>query len=223
MTRISRVIPAILTSEPEALRTMVSQAEGFARYVQLDIMDGRFVPSHSITDRDLATVAINVKWEVHLMVENPADSFASFKKLGASKVIFHYEASPSPKEVISLARQLSLEVGLALNPDTPVSSILPLINKVDSVLFMTVHPGFYGSKFQPQVMDKIAEFRRSYPTFKIGVDGGINETNIAMMASSGVDDICVGSAIFLRPSPAESYRHLQALAEDASRRSGRTA
>ena len=107
---------------------------------------------------------------------------------------------------------------MAVNPDTSLSSILPLVNDLDSILFMTVQPGFYGSKFQPQVMDKITEFRRRYPVFKIGVDGGVSESNIALIASAGVDDICVGSAIFLRPSPGESFRHLQKLAEEASRR-----
>ena len=149
------------------------------------------------------------------MVEKPAESFASFKRLGASKVIFHYEATPSPEEVIRQARELSLAVGVALNPNTPVSSVLPLVNKLDSILFMTVVPGFYGSKFLPQVTEKIASFRRLYPTFNIGVDGGINSNNIALVACTGVDDICVGSAIFLQPSPIESYHHLQSLAEEA--------
>jgi ribulose-phosphate 3-epimerase len=81
---------------------------------------------------------------------------------------------------------------------------------------MTVQPGFYGSKFQSQVIDKIAEFRRLHPMFEIGVDGGINETNVALIANSGVDDICVGSAIFLQQSPSESYRRLLTLTEEAS-------
>lgn len=198
---------------------MVRQAEGFAGYVQFDFMDGLFVPSRSISHEDLATISIGVKWEAHLMVESPATHFADFKRLGASKVIFHYEAVPSPAEAIRQARALGLEVGMAINPDTPLSAALPFVNDLDIILFMTVRPGYYGSKFEPQVMDKIAEFHRSHPASKIEVDGGVNETNIAMIAAAGVEDICVGSAIFLRPSPPESYRHLQALAEEALRRS----
>lgn len=197
---------------------MVRQVEDFASYVQFDFMDGHFVPSRTVNDEDLASIPIKFKWEAHLMVENPAESFASFKRLGASKVIFHYEATPSPEEVIRQARELSLAVGVALNPDTPISSVLPLVNKLDSILFMTVVPGFYGSKFQPQVMEKIAEFRGKDSTFDIGVDGGINATNVAMVASAGVNDICVGSAIFLQPSPAESYHRLHSLAEGALER-----
>ena len=200
---------------------MVCQVEDFVDYVQFDFMDGHFVPSLSVTDKDLASIPLKFKWEAHLMVENPSGYFASFKKLGASRVVFHYEATNSPDEVIRQARQLNLEVGMALNPDTPVSSVLPFVSKIDNILFMTVVPGFYGSKFLPQVMEKIASFRQIYPTFNIGVDGGINGNNIALVAGTGVDDICVGSAIFLQPSPAESYRCLRSLAEEASKqRSG---
>jgi ribulose-phosphate 3-epimerase len=199
---------------------MVCQVEDFVDYVQFDFMDGHFVPSLSVTYKDLASIPLKFKWEAHLMVENPADSFASFKKLGASRVTFHYEATNSPDEVIRQARQLNLGVGMALNPDTPVSSIIPFVSKLDTILFMTVVPGFYGSKFLPQVMGKIVSFRQLYPTFNIGVDGGINSNNIALVACTGVDDICVGSAIFLQPSPAESYRCLRSLAEEASKRRG---
>lgn len=214
-----RIVPAILTSDPEALRTMVRQVEGFAGYAQFDFMDGRFVPTRSVSLEDLAAISIGFEWEAHIMVEQPVTYFADLKRLGASKVIFHYEAAPSPADTIRQARVLGLEVGMAINPDTPLTAILPFVHDLDVILFMTVRPGYYGSKFEPQVMDKIAAFRRTHPASRIEVDGGVNETNIAMIADAGVADICVGSAIFLRPSPAESYHHLQALAEEAVRRS----
>jgi ribulose-phosphate 3-epimerase len=128
-------------------------------------------------------------------------------------VVFHYEATDSPREVISLARDLGLGVGLAVNPDTSVSSFLPLADEVDSILFLTVHPGFYGSKFIPEVMDKVAELRSGRPDMEIGVDGGIKESNITEVAQTGVDVIYVGSAIFRQPQPGESFRRLQALAQ----------
>ncbi len=215
MTLPSRIVPAILTSDVDALRKMVRQVEEFASYVQFDFMDGHFVPSKSVTDKDLESIPIEFKWEAHLMTRNPANSFASFKKLGASRVTFHFEATDSPEEVIKKARQLKLEVGIAINPDTPVSCIFPLVSQVDTVLFLTVTPGYYGSKFQPSVMEKVACFREKYPAFNIGVDGGINDTNITSVARAGVDDICVGSAIFLQPSPSESYRGLQSLVKEA--------
>jgi len=173
MARLSRVVPAILTEDPEALEAMVRQAEGFTTYVQFDIMDGRFVPSRSITHEHLAALPLKLNWEAHLMVQCPEDYLADLHQAGAQKVVFHYEATPSPQEVISQARHLGLEVGLALNPETPISAIISLASTVDSVLFLTVHPGFYGAKFIPEVLEKVAEFHSAQPDTATGVDGGI--------------------------------------------------
>lgn len=220
MTKPIQVVPAILTEDPRVLETMVRQAESFTTYVQFDIMDGRFVPSRSITSEHLAALPMKLSWEAHLMVENPEDYLEGFRRVGAQKVVFHYEATSSPEEVISLARNLSLGVGLAVNPETPVSIIQPIVSKVDSVLFLTVHPGFYGSQFIPEVLDKVVELRSTGLGVEISVDGGIGESNIAEVARVGVDVIYVGSAIFLQPQPAESFRRLLALAREGSQHRG---
>jgi ribulose-phosphate 3-epimerase len=208
MARNIRIIPAILTNDPQILKAMLEQTRTFTDYVQIDIMDGRFVPSRSVTWQQLSGIAVNINWEAHLMVEQPEEQLEHFKEVGAGKVIFHFEAAPDPLKVISTARKLGLKIGLALNPETPVERILSITGQLDSVLFMAVHPGFYGAKFIPEVLDKIAELRKNRPNLKIGVDGGIKEGNIAQIAKSGVDEICVGSAIFLQPQPGESYRKL---------------
>lgn len=213
MSKNARVVPAILTDDPSALEKMVRQAESFTDYVQVDIMDGHFVPSRSVTWEQIAGLSIKLKWEAHLMVAHPEKHGEGFKKAGASKIVFHHEAAASPHEVIAQIRDLGLDVGLAINPETPVSATAPYINEVDSVLLLTVTPGFYGSKFIPEVMDKVAELRSIRPGIEIGVDGGIKESNISEIASTGVDYICVGSAVFLQPDPAESYRRLQSLVQ----------
>lgn len=213
MSRNIRVVPAILTDDSSALEKMVCQTENFTDYVQIDIMDGHFVPSRSVTWEDIAGLSINIKWEAHLMVTHPEKYCEGFKQASASKVIFHHEATISPREVIARIRNLGLEVGLAINPETPVSATASYINEVDSVLLLTVTPGFYGSKFIPEVMDKVAELRDIQPGIEIGVDGGVKEINIKEIASAGVDYICVGSAVFLQPEPAASYRRLQSLVQ----------
>jgi len=211
-----RVVPAILTDDPEALKSMVRQAETFTDWVQFDIMDGKFVPSHSITGEHIASLKTNLRWEVHLMVQHPEDYLEGFRRAGAHRVIFHYEATASPQEVISQAKSLNMDVGLAVNPDTPIPDISPLIDGLDCVLFMSVHPGFYGSKFVPDVLDKVADFRLAYPDMEIGIDGGVKEGNIARVARSGANSICVGSAIFCQEQPGESYNRLIALANGDS-------
>ena len=216
MTRLIKIVPAILTDDPKAMEVMVRQAESFTSYVQFDIMDGRFVPSTSIGCESLTTLATGLSWEVHLMVESPEDYLECFQQAGAQKVVFHHEAVNSPSEVISHARRLGLNVGLAVNPETPVSAILSIVTEVDSVLFLTVNPGFYGSQFIPEVLDKVVELRSVEANLEIGVDGGIKEGNIANVASFGVDVIYVGSAIFLQSNPSGSFHRLQALIQSGS-------
>ena len=215
--KISRVVPAILTDDPKTLETLGRQSETFTDYVQIDIMDGRFVPSSSITVKHLSALAIKLNWEAHLMVMSPEVCLEDFKEAGAQKIVFHYEATDSPRKVVSLVRNLGLKVGIAVNPETPISAVLPLADEIDSLLFLAVHPGFYGAKFIPEVLDKLMEFRRVRSDVEIGIDGGIKESNIARIAQCGADVIFVGSAIFLKPDPGESFRHLQVLAEQGSR------
>lgn len=214
MSKNVSVVPAILTEDPSALEKMLRQAESFTDYVQIDIMDGKFVPSRSITREHIAGLPIKLKWEAHLMVVHPEEYLEGFKQAGAGKIVFHYEATASAQQVISRIRDLELKVGLAINPDTPVPAIASCISEIDSILLLTVTPGFYGSKFIPEVMDKVAELRHIRPEIEIGVDGGIKEGNIEEVASAGVDYVCVGSAVFLQPDPAASYRHLQSLVKD---------
>jgi len=213
VNRNIRVVPAILTDDPSTLEKMIHQAKNFTDYVQIDIMDGHFVPSKSITWEQVADLPVKLNWEAHLMVMQPEKCLKGFKQAGASKIIFHHEVTTSPHDVISRIKNLGLEVGLAVNPDTPVSAIVPCINEIDSILLLTVTPGFYGSKFIPEVMDKVAELRSIKPEIEIGVDGGVKENNIREIASAGVDYICVGSAVFMQTDPAESYRRLQSLVQ----------
>ncbi|MBI2869203.1 MAG: ribulose-phosphate 3-epimerase [Chloroflexi bacterium] len=212
---MSRVVPAVLTDNAGDLESMVRQAESFTDYVQMDIMDGQFVPSRSVTWRDLAGLRPRLRWEAHLMVKAPEDYIEGFREAGARRIIFHYEATATPDAVIVRIKKLGLEAGVAINPGTPVAALRGLTGRVDSLLLLSVNPGFYGAKFVPEVLGKITELRRSHPGIEIGIDGGIKENNIAEVAGTGVDVIYVGSAIFLQPDPARSFRRLSELAGKA--------
>jgi ribulose-phosphate 3-epimerase len=209
-------VPAILTDKTPALADMLQRAEAFTDWVQVDIMDGRFVPSYSIGSHDIAAIKTKLRWEAHIMVQQPEHYLEGFKQAGAQRVIFHYESDESPQQVIEKAKNIGIGIGIALNPETDPDDIEPLLPDLECVLFMAVHPGFYGSKFIPEVLDKIAAFRHKHPDIEIGVDGGIKADNIVQVAQSGVDSICVGSAIFLSGNPAENYKQLVALANGAS-------
>ncbi len=213
MTRNIRIIPAILTDDPTTLEKLVRQAESFTDFAQIDIMDGKFVPSYSVSCEQVAAVKPKLAWEAHLMVLNPENCLEDFYRAGAKKIVFHYEATPEPGKIIDQIRKLGIEAGLAVNPETPVSAIAPLIKDIDSVLFLAVHPGFYGAEFLPEVLDKIVSFRKAFPEMETGIDGGVKEDNIVRIAQSGVDFICIGSALFRQPQPAEAYRKLKKLVE----------
>ncbi|MBE9505666.1 MAG: ribulose-phosphate 3-epimerase, partial [Chloroflexi bacterium] len=136
-----RVVPALLTDSASALSTMARVAGGFATFVQVDIMDGQFVPSRSITADDLQSAAMPFDWEAHLMVQCPETYFAPMKRAGAQRVIFHQKASGDSVASIRAARELGLDVGLALNPETPVDTVLHLLERLDVLLLLTVTPG----------------------------------------------------------------------------------
>jgi ribulose-phosphate 3-epimerase len=211
MTRNIRIVPAILTDDPTALEKLVHQAEGFTDYAQFDVMDGKFVPSNSVSCSQIAELKTTLAWEAHLMVLHPENCAADFQRAGAKKIVFHFEATPEPEKVIKTIRGLGIKVGLAINPETSITAVASLVKKVDSVLCLSVHPGFYGAQFLPEVLDKIRAFRKAYPKVEIDIDGGVKEDNIVQIAKSGVDVICIGSALFRQPDPATAYRRLKAL------------
>ena len=215
MNRDIRTVPAILTDDPATLGKLVRQTEAFTDYAQMDIMDGKFVPSTSISCEDITGIKTTLTWEAHLMVMNPENYIEDFQQAGAIKIVFHYKATPEPQKIITNIRKLSLQVGLAVNPEVAITDFATLVDLVDSVLFLAVNPGFYGAKFIPEVLDKIVDFRRQYPKIETGIDGGVKENNIAEIARTGVDVIYIGSAIFMQPTPAASYRRLTEIAQAA--------
>jgi ribulose-phosphate 3-epimerase len=149
------------------------------------------------------------------MVLQPEDWLAKFKKAGAEKIVFHCEAVASPWKIIYMVKELGMKVGLAVNPETPFSAFKLLVPEVDSVLFMSVNPGFYGAKFIPEVLEKIKEFRKTFFKTETGIDGGVKETNITDIVKAGVDVVYIGSSIFAAPSPAAAYQKLTELAQAA--------
>ncbi|RJO62563.1 MAG: ribulose-phosphate 3-epimerase [Dehalococcoidia bacterium] len=214
MNRINRIVPAILTVSPAALVSMLRQAECFADWVQIDIMDGLFVPPVSITSQDIAGAGVKIGWEAHLMVKDPEKYIGDFHLAGAKRIVVHYEAvKEAASDVIEHITSLGMSASLAVNPETPLEVLRDnLVSRLESVLFLAVHPGYYGAKFIPEVLDKIHQFRHLCPDISIGIDGGIKAGNITRVAQSGVNEICVGSAIFSQPDPAASFRELTALA-----------
>lgn len=216
MSRTIRTAPAILCDDPQAFSKMVAQAGTFTDFAQIDIMDGIFVPSKSITCADVSAVKIELTWEVHLMVVNPEDCLAGFRDAGAFKAVVHYEAVPDPAATINHIKSLGMKAGLAVNPGTANDAVAPFADMLDSVLFMSVNPGYYGAPFIPEVLDKVRDLRQRFPDMEIGLDGGVNKKTIPEIVQSGVDVIYIGSAVFRQPDPGQAFRRLTALANDSA-------
>ncbi|MCD6228042.1 MAG: ribulose-phosphate 3-epimerase [Candidatus Omnitrophica bacterium] len=206
-----KIIPAILTDNREEFLKMLEITKEFADYVQIDIMDGKFVPSRSITIDDLKGINFPIISEAHLMVEDPCKWIEPFKEFGAQRIIYHYEIAQDHQKVISRIRSKGLSPGLAVNPSTSIEEFKDLVDEVEMVLFMSVNPGFYGSKFIPQVLEKITQFKKLFPNKRIGIDGGIKLDNLKLVKGLAIDYICVGSAILKNPNPKESYQQFNIL------------
>lgn len=200
------IIPALLTSKREELFQMVSLCAGFTDYVQIDIMDGEFVPSRSVNLSDLAGWKSPIRCEAHLMVSNPYEWLDTFKALGADRIIYHFEIEKDHKKIITKIREMGFGVGLAVNPNTEIDNFRYLVGELDTILFMSVNPGFYGAPFMPEVLEKIKSFKTNYPHKPAGIDGGIKPDNLLQVKEAGVDYVCVGSAILKSDDPAKSFK-----------------
>ena len=199
------IVPAVLAKEREEFIKMLKVCKEFTNFVQIDLMDGKFVPSFSITWKDLQGIKFSLNSEAHLMVDNPLMWVQACKEFGSQRIVFHYEIEEDKRRVITEIRKMGVGVGLAVNPQTLIDEFKYLVDEVDTVLFMSVNPGFYGAKFIPAVYEKIKSFRRLYPNKKIGVDGGVKLNNVREIFEIGVDYIYVGSAILQADNPKQAY------------------
>ena len=206
---MKKIIPAILTNDVEDLKNKLEQLAGLVDWVQIDIMDNLFVPNQSIGVAELKNISHAFNLEAHLMVECPQNYFHDCLEAGFTRVIFHVESCPNLDEVFKEAQTYGFEIGLALNPETPLDHIEKYLDKVKLILFLTVHPGFQGQEFIPEVLKKVSELKQSHPQVVIAVDGGLKLENVRQAAESGADILCVGSGVFKKGEVRENLQKLQ--------------
>ncbi|MFA5932877.1 MAG: hypothetical protein WCV81_01270 [Microgenomates group bacterium] len=192
-----QIIPAILAFNEEDYKKKVDiinkTAEFSSGFVQIDITDGEFVTSKSVGLDIIAKYPIKAKIEAHLMVKNPLIWIDSLNKLGVKRIIVSAESDTAEKSFDKI-HELGLEAGFGLNPETSLGSVAPLMDKVDVLLLLSVHPGLGGQKFIEESIDKIkqASGMRNHYIFKIEADGGINSENIEAVVEAGADGIVIG-------------------------------
>ncbi len=196
-----QLAPSVLSADFASLGDAVRSVQEQASWIHADIMDGHFVPTLTmgpLTVKALAAVT-DVPVECHLMVTNPWDLIEQFVQSGAARCTVHVEVG-RVTEIIERARYLGIGIGVALNPETPVSEVLPYLELVDVILVMTVHPGFGGQKFISEVVPKITEIseyiRKNSLSVDIEADGGIGPETVAQVVDAGANVLVAGSAIF---------------------------
>lgn len=203
------IVPAILTDDFDEFKKQVGRLENIFDLIQIDVADGKFVSGKTFDEiekiKDLKTPA---EFEIHLMVAEPLTEMEKWTEIkNVKRVIFHIEAG-DPTQAINFARGKCWQVGLALNPETPLAANEPYYNKIDEVLFLTVHPGKQGAVFLPEVGEKIRQFSALKNRPLCAVDGGINADNIAEVKSWGAEIFCLGSAITRAENPKKAREQL---------------
>lgn len=199
------IIPTIFANNKKQFQERFKKVTPLTRNIQIDIMDGKFVPSKSIQLSQIPDLK-NYKnnFEAHLMTKNPERYFAPLKKKGFKKIIFHIETTNQPEKLIGKIKTLGLRPMIAINPNTSLNKI----PKKVPVLFMGVNPGKEHQTFQKKVFKKIEEFREKNKRTAIQVDGGVNEKTAKKLAKF-VDSINTGSFVSDSKNPKESLKKLK--------------
>jgi ribulose-phosphate 3-epimerase len=140
------------------------------------------------------------------MVKHPSAFMSRINNPSLKKVIFHFESKVKHLDFINRIKENRIGAGMAINPETKISKFRDIAGHVDTLLFLTVDPGQYGSPFRPDVLKKIEESRQIFPDKIISVDGGVSIENLRLFFDLGVDYVCVGSRIFLKGNPEENYK-----------------
>ena len=201
MTKL--LAPSLLSADFTDLRGQISLVESAgAGFIHCDVMDGRFVPNITFGSLivEAARRVTELPLDVHLMIEDPQLHVDDFIQAGADFITVHEEAVVHLDRLINRIKESGVKAGIAINPSTPVECLREVLEIVDLVLVMSVNPGFGGQKFIPNALKKIkklAEIRRMNGyNFLIEVDGGVNLSNAAEIASAGCDVLVAGSAVF---------------------------
>ncbi len=218
--------PSILSADFARLGEQAGAAEAAgADWLQVDVMDGMFVPNISVGLPVVAALrrAIGITLDCHLMIAQPERYVADFVKAGANHITVHVEATRHLHRTIQHIKELGATAGAALSPATPLGVLEEILPYLDLVLIMSVNPGFGGQAYIPTTTDKIARLRRILDARDLGhihvqVDGGVKVDNLAAIVSAGATNIVVGSAIYnQRQTVAEAIAELRRSLRSAER------
>lgn len=195
-----QIIPTLFSTTEEAYKERIKKLEesNFLEdgWVQLDLMDNKFVPNLSIGLDTVKKYPLKYHIEAQLMVENPDEWIPGLLELRVERIIFPVEIKADFEKLILQIKNAGVAAGLSINPETDIEKLEPYLDKIDAVLFMSVKPGLEGQEFSSATFDKIKEVKRKKPQMLLGVDGGIKDVNAKRLVEAGADYLAIGSFLF---------------------------
>ncbi|HYF05238.1 MAG TPA: hypothetical protein VEA59_03625 [Patescibacteria group bacterium] len=208
------IIPSILEKTVEDFETIFRKVSTIPEIdrIHVDFCDGVFVDNTTMTIDDLTQLSPAYSWEAHLMVKQP-DNFLDYKLPGFDSVIIHYEAYPSEDihQVLRGIAAAGLKVGMAINPETPVTVLGNYLEGISFAVIMAIHPGRQGNPFIEQTYERVRLAKELYPSMQIEIDGSVNKLTIGKLKQCGADVLNCGSSLVKQPNIRVAYDELKQL------------